>query len=1124
MKRIILLFFILFLLTPTFSYATNQLGWSSAQQDAWTYMKNTNDPVYQKLLLHANASGLSGDAGYYDGLMYMITGNTQYATNAWSHFKGLPGNYTQAVSGCTPGAKLRGLNTYNTSGGCSKPDDRRDIFPKAALLYSWIADALPAQDKANFADILDMLAYNALDIDINGVNFNYAPRPRDSDQAVGDYFGLVIYALAIRDENVSKSNTFLNATDSTGKSVGGVDSTGANTSTWRNNMSRFISFATGGQWIESSQYNLLTVSYLITGIEAINDYYGSDKFPEVNDLYDDFATSMIDELTPNLTDSYKWGDYQTAPRGLLDYRRVQMYTCIAYVTNSPEMWYMVDQMNSSMGTGSNPTYYVDPYFFYFYDPRPTRTRPSGIRYSNAGSDIVGNYGRGISFYHYGGSTWTNQDTFFASSMFNNSRVDHEDENLSDFEWWRKGGYFMTKPRLYYGHYYYFTHFHNTMQVSGFYGASWMQKGQYASHFANDYVYHVGGTYGFPYALDGSIYQPPPTSIREWTRSHLFYHDTSSGDDTLFIFDRLNFRDPRTLWRSANYRPDHLKKINSMNATNQIIFNTENPVTVNGNRGTFTARNGETGYLDWYIESGAFSTVNISNTSNSGSPYYFQTTATNTDEQNDNQFRIQPTERGANGWVNDCYMEIVHAGSSPSTPSYITGSSVAGEDARGVYYQYGTKNILAVFNCEPDTAYPAHDDTYQNPSGEFTRASKYRFFENSFELSFTADGLVDVFIGDLHSDKTWTVKYQIGTGAPTTVGTSPDDSGILRFSVNAGNNTVKIQAVSSGAQPPACSNSPSLCVNQTDCETAGYYWDSVDSECLTDNTCVSSKPHLCTTQGDCEGVGLYWYDSQCNLTQEASACDSVDWTGCTTQQTCEAAGWHWYLDQCNQVELPSTQVGIILEPVKDTYVNGGTSADTNFDTQQLVIKSSTSDSTSRVALESYFINIPQGSTIVSATLKATATSSQSLEFNKRINVFELLRDDWSEGQATWNQYKSGSSWTTAGVRGNGTDINGDWTGASGGELAYLTQQTSEPGTQVTYVSNPSLLTLVQNRIGLNLNLVFHQKENDESFIKYYDSEDSISGVRPKLYLIYETPKADPKTIFGSCTLGSFGVNE
>lgn len=42
--------------------------------------------------------------------------------------------------------------------------------------------------------------------------------------------------------------------------------------------------------------------------------------------------------------------------------------------------------------------------------------------------------------------------------------------------------------------------------------------------------------------------------------------------------------------------------------------------------------------------------------------------------------------------------------------------------------------------------------------------------------------------------------------------------------------------------------------------------------------------------------------------------------------------------------------------------------------------------------------------------------------KDVSIYNCLRTDWSESQATWNIYKTSNNWTTAGCSGAGTDYD------------------------------------------------------------------------------------------------------
>jgi hypothetical protein len=63
-------------------------------------------------------------------------------------------------------------------------------------------------------------------------------------------------------------------------------------------------------------------------------------------------------------------------------------------------------------------------------------------------------------------------------------------------------------------------------------------------------------------------------------------------------------------------------------------------------------------------------------------------------------------------------------------------------------------------------------------------------------------------------------------------------------------------------------------------------------------------------------------------------------------------------------------------------------------------------------------VPSLATIISATL---SMYFYSFATGRTLTVYRLLRTDWIEAQATWNIYKTGSNWGTAGALGSGVDF-------------------------------------------------------------------------------------------------------
>lgn len=68
------------------------------------------------------------------------------------------------------------------------------------------------------------------------------------------------------------------------------------------------------------------------------------------------------------------------------------------------------------------------------------------------------------------------------------------------------------------------------------------------------------------------------------------------------------------------------------------------------------------------------------------------------------------------------------------------------------------------------------------------------------------------------------------------------------------------------------------------------------------------------------------------------------------------------------------------------------------------------------------SIPSNALITTATLSLMISANYS-NTPRYYNLYRVLRD-WVESQATWNAWKTGNSWTTAGAGGNGTDVDYD----------------------------------------------------------------------------------------------------
>lgn len=136
-------------------------------------------------------------------------------------------------------------------------------------------------------------------------------------------------------------------------------------------------------------------------------------------------------------------------------------------------------------------------------------------------------------------------------------------------------------------------------------------------------------------------------------------------------------------------------------------------------------------------------------------------------------------------------------------------------------------------------------------------------------------------------------------------------------------------------------------------------------------------------------------------------------------------------------------------------------------------------------------LPSGSTVTSATLTLYITGGTFTDHSEFYCKL-LGRTDWVESQATWNIYKTGSNWTTA-----GGDIQAG--------VSTITSYVDTVDTEISF----SIGSLVTAAIGLgrtNVDLVVSSinsmpilPEYDQ-FTNVYSSDETTAALRPKLVIV------------------------
>ena len=146
------------------------------------------------------------------------------------------------------------------------------------------------------------------------------------------------------------------------------------------------------------------------------------------------------------------------------------------------------------------------------------------------------------------------------------------------------------------------------------------------------------------------------------------------------------------------------------------------------------------------------------------------------------------------------------------------------------------------------------------------------------------------------------------------------------------------------------------------------------------------------------------------------------------------------------------------------------------------------------------NISSSATVTSATLYIYQTGNNA---SYSVDLFRCLRP-WVEGQATWNIYSTGNSWSTAGANGSGTDVS----------------STAESSTSIG-TSNGTYYAL--DCTSLVQDIIDGTISSDEGFVlrptptpatstfKVFSSSRGTDGQRPELVVNYTTSGGSTDTL-------------
>jgi hypothetical protein len=721
---------------------TPRLLWTPQQQAVWQRMRTENNVWWRLLKSNADRSETAdrryADIGQWCTLAYQITGDVSYARKAWG-----------ALNGQTTGESFLSPSFWPGDGR----NFTRESFVDFIWMYDWLYPALTPSERAYYLAQLNRWS----DLVLNKVpNVPWGTRLTDSDETVGHYFSLALMDLATGPDN-PRAGTFLSSTwnetyTGAALNVGGLTATGSNlTSTMRNAIRRFVELAEGGQWPESTEYNLNTMRILLWGAHGVRTATGVDYFPEVTRYTQQLARAQIAEVVPDLSDSYQWGDIQQARNIELWLRGNVAGTLSGLLQNDPEngpfAQQLVDELAGRYPEMSTVSSSLGAAFFLFHNPYAARADWRGA--FSRGSFASGG---GLQLFRDG---WSTTDSLFGTHFPPVGSVDHYVGYFNTFQLFRKGEWAVTNPIGYQtvqGEY------TNGMLIGGLSSSS-EARGLVAQEIgAGDlYAYSAGTTRGQYYVQP--YYDPPPTFLHEWTRSVFYLPSADKHSDTILVFDRTNADNPKNLPKLARYRTGDYNRIAAAPANKQWIIHSPVAPTLTADAIAWRTAAGQQVRVNTLLPAAQSRTVVDERT-------LVDSAATIAASEKKFQTRIRPATEQP--W--DTFLNVVQAYDTGAELSNTLVRSAGGESEGALVRRVGHNDALVMFSAQQSA----------------------RLLTTAFTVTWSAATTVtEGFLVDLDPSRTWSVVTDGGASRPLTV----SDQGVGRLVVNgAGTHTIRLASV------------------------------------------------------------------------------------------------------------------------------------------------------------------------------------------------------------------------------------------------------------------------------------------------------------------------------------------
>ena len=720
-----------------------RLVWTPERQATWSQMRadfesspgapRTLGGQYYKLIKdNAECACRYADTGLWATLMFQITGDRRYVDLAW---RAIESSFFR--------------NSGRTLGG----NFAREYSAEYVLQYDWLYPALSEAQRSTYLSKLNEM----FGVAVGAASNSSAPvRTNDSDQTVGVYFGLAFLLVATGDHNGSARDYFNRPF------VGGLTPTARDRSTLRNAILDYVTMAAGGEWIEGSQYNLGTVRLLLLGAEGVRTATGTDHFPEVTRWVSSAALRPLYVITPDLKQSYQWGDnehpgdfmgqsysWQTT-NGLL--------AGLSDRATSPYIQQLVVRLAQLYGATGNR--FSEPWARMFLTFNPYATPAPQI-------DLpVGWFaeGQGLLTYRTG---WADQDSMFGAHVpRQQTYVDHQVSYFGDFQLYRRGGWAVTHPHSYGG-----PPLRgegtNSMLHAGFGAMSEFWDVVAMQYDPNGrFAYIAGTTGGQKYAA--GYYFPPPTYLHEWTRSLLYLPGANRISDTIVVFDRSHAEHPRDLPHLQRYSAADRQTISQSRSLREWILHMPVRPTISANT------------ISWDVPSGDRVRVSLLLprqhlvTPLDESDLWAKTAIR--PEQRKWQVRVTPESEQT--WMTFLNVIDVAAPGATSTAQLVAST---GDDVQGTLIRrQGDSDVVAVFNAAAGPALRAlpSGNGYYDPA-QLTVIREARLRRTGFTIQWaSASQRTEVFVADLEPTRSWQYRLDSGPALPIAL----SDGGLGRLTV------------------------------------------------------------------------------------------------------------------------------------------------------------------------------------------------------------------------------------------------------------------------------------------------------------------------------------------------------